>query len=62
MPSPPGGSHRAPPQTFWDVVQTALLWRPRTVLEYLLAVAVLGILLALVIILGVELHLAHRLL
>jgi hypothetical protein len=42
------------------VVQTALLWRPRTVLEYLLIVAVLGILLALVMILGVELHLVHR--
>jgi hypothetical protein len=42
------------------VVQTALLWRPRTVLEYLLLVAVFGILLALATILGVELHLAHR--
>ncbi len=60
MSNPRGGSHQASSQTFWDAVQTTLAWRPRTVLEYLLVVAVLGILLALVIILGVELHLAHR--
>jgi hypothetical protein len=57
---PRRGSRQGPSQTCWAVVQTALLWRPRTVLEYLLIVAVLGILLALVMILGVELHLVHR--
>jgi hypothetical protein len=55
-----GGPPQSSVQTCWDVVQTALLWRPRTVLEYLILVAVFGILLALATILGVELHLAHR--
>ena len=42
------------------MIQTALLWRPRTVLEHLIVVAVLGILLALAMILAVTLHLLHR--
>lgn len=47
--------------TVWDDLQAAL-WRPRTLLDYLLLVALLGILVAAILIVGVRLHLVHRLL
>lgn len=45
----------------WRDIQAALR-RPHTLLEYLLALALLGILVAAALILGVQLHLLHRLL
>ena len=38
-----------------------LSWRPTTLLGYLFAVAVVGILLALALIVGVKFHILHRL-
>jgi hypothetical protein len=43
------------------LLDQALQWRPATLLDYLLVVAVLGILIALALIVGLELHLLHRL-
>ncbi|MBO0708035.1 MAG: hypothetical protein J2P43_07025 [Candidatus Dormibacteraeota bacterium] len=48
-------------EAVWRHIQAALR-RPHTLLEYLLALALLGILVALALILGVQLHLVHRLL
>lgn len=38
-----------------------LCWRPATLLGYLVAVALVGILLAVALIVGVKFHLLHRL-
>lgn len=62
MPNPRPLSPHHPARDLWDAIQLTLQWRPHTVLEYLLAVAVFGILIAAVVILGVQLHLVHRLL
>lgn len=52
---------RSAPPDGCATIQAALRWRPRTLLEYLLVVALLGILVAVTLIIGVELHLVHRL-
>ena len=41
-------------------IAALFLWRPKTVLGYLVVVAVAGIVLALALIVGVKFHLLHR--
>lgn len=43
-----------------EYIAALFLWRPKTVLGYLVAVAVAGIVLALALIVGVKFHLLHR--
>jgi hypothetical protein len=53
--------HAAPQDRLLELLETALRWRPGTALGYLMVVAAIGILLAIVFIIGVELHLLKRL-
>ena len=43
-----------------EYIAALFLWRPKTVLGYLVVVAVAGIVLALALIVGVKFHLLHR--